>query len=338
MKTKLNKNFNEFLDEASKPKWLRNDLGKMRKRGRIPILVDKIKNGEEILTVNGLQVLDKKIEVNGVEHDVKSMTQTLEDPASTNTKVKFFVKGKPLNIKDTFKTPEFGGKGAGSGEAAEDAYLKSFQNNLQQTIEKEGAPYITIIIKGRKEKVTDVIKTPPYRGDRNPKSDFSLIGLDGQTQVGFISHKAGSGPRDFQQYGGISKDKQLADNPKVQDFAKAVKDARPGGLVSGDKFTRTVKDPKVKQLALYGPEAGKKPSPYNVDEFHQGQMSLKGGNGVYKIVSNHKVVRPKVPKGGYEPTYVARYNNRTQTVGKIKIDKARLGVFAKDQYKNSKEI
>ena len=48
MKTKIDKNFNEFLDEASKPQWLRNDLGKMRKRGRIPILVDKIKNGEEI--------------------------------------------------------------------------------------------------------------------------------------------------------------------------------------------------------------------------------------------------------------------------------------------------
>lgn len=338
MKTKLNKNFNEFLDEASKPKWLKNDLGKMRKRGRISVLVDKIKNGEEILTTKGLVVLDKKIEVNGVEHDVKSMQQTLEDPKSTNTKVKFFVKGKAISIDDTFKTPEFGGRGAGSGEAAEDAYLTSFRNNLLQTIESEGAPYITIIIKGRQEKVTDIIKTPPYRGDRNPKSDFSLIGLDGSTQVGFISHKAGSGPKDFQQYGGISKDKQLASNSKVQDFAQAVKDARPDGLVSGDKLTRKVKDPKVKQLTLYGPEAGKKPSPYNVDEFHQGQMSLKGARGVYKIISTHKVIRPKVPKGGYEPTYVARYNKRTQSVGDIKIDNARLGVFAKDQYTNTTKV
>ena len=62
----------------------------------------------------------------------------------------------------------------------------------------------------------------------------SIIHL--QTQVGFISHKAGSGPRDFQQYGGISKDKQLANNPKVQDFAKAVQKARPDGLKSGDKI------------------------------------------------------------------------------------------------------
>ena len=45
MKTKIHKKFNEFLDEASKPQWLRNDLGKMRKRGRITILVDKIRNG-----------------------------------------------------------------------------------------------------------------------------------------------------------------------------------------------------------------------------------------------------------------------------------------------------
>ena len=29
MKTKINKNFDEFLDEAAKPKWLRNDLGKI---------------------------------------------------------------------------------------------------------------------------------------------------------------------------------------------------------------------------------------------------------------------------------------------------------------------
>ena len=338
MKTKIHKKFNEFLDEASKPQWLRNDLGKMRKRGRITILVDKIRNGEEILTVNGLQVLDKKIVVNGVEHGVESMQATLEDPKSTNTKVKFFVNGKELSIKDTFKTPEFGGRGAGSGEAAEDAYLTSFRNHLLQTIEKEGTPYITIIIRNRKEKVTDVIKTPPYRGDRNPKSDFSLVGLDGKTEVGFISHKAGSTARDFQQYGGIAKDKKLATNPRVQDFARAVKDARPDGLRSGDKLVRKVKDKQVQQLSLYGPEAGKKPSPYNVDEFHQGQMTLSGSNGVYKIISTHKVVRPKVPKGGYEPTYVARYNQRRQKVDKIEIDNARLGVYAKDQYKGGTPV
>ena len=59
---------------------------------------------------------------------------------------------------------------------------------------------------------------------------------------------------------------------------------------------------------------------------------------VYKIISTHKVIRPKVPKGGYEPTYVARYNKRTQSVGDIKIDNARLGVFAKDQYTNTTKV
>ena len=39
MKTKIDKNFNEFLDEASKPQWLRNDLGKMRKRGRMILIM-----------------------------------------------------------------------------------------------------------------------------------------------------------------------------------------------------------------------------------------------------------------------------------------------------------
>ena len=67
-------------------------------------------------------------------------------------------------------------------------------------------------------------------------------------------------------------------------------------------------------------------------------MTLTGGNGVYKITSTHKVVRPKVPKGGYEPTYVARYNQRRQKVDKIEIDNARLGVYAKDQYKGGTPV
>ena len=44
MKTKIHKKFNEFLDEASKPDYAFLDLAHARRRGRVAIIVQKIKD------------------------------------------------------------------------------------------------------------------------------------------------------------------------------------------------------------------------------------------------------------------------------------------------------
>ena len=329
MKTKIDKNFNEFLDEASKPDYAFLDLAHARRRGRIPIIVQKIKDGKEFLTKKGLIVLDKKIEVNGVEHDVKSMTQTLEQPGYKQGQVKFFHKGKPLYMgdnKDFYKTPDLGGVAKGKSTAKENMALDAFKKEFHAAMDKEGTPYLKIKVGKRVVKASDIISQPPYRGDKTPKSDFCLLGVDRKTQVGFISHKDGSTAKDFLQYGGVSKDKKLKTNKKVNDFLDAVKNERPDGLRSGDAFKRTVKDPLVKKNTVYGPEAGKKPSPYNVDEFHQGPMFLKKKGNTYEIFSNHKIINPQIPGGEYEPTYVAGFRSNRNSAG---IKNARVAVYTK---------
>tara|TARA_B100001287_G_C22667002_1_gene523310 strand:+ start:650 stop:1666 length:1017 start_codon:yes stop_codon:yes gene_type:complete len=329
MKTKIHKKFNEFLDEASKPDYAFLDLAHARRRGRVAIIVQKIKDGKEFLTKKGLIVLDKKIEINGVEHDVKSMQQTLEQPGYKQGQVKFFYKGEPMYMgdgKDFYKTPDLGGVAKGKSTAKENMALDAFKKEFQAAMDKEGTPYLNIKVGKRVVKASDIISQPPYRGDKTPKSDFCLLGVDRKTQVGFISHKDGSTARDFLQYGGVSKDKKLKTNKKVNDFLDAVKNERPDGLRSGDAFKRTVKDPVVKKNTVYGPEAGKKPSPYNVDEFHQGPMFLKKKGNTYEIVSNHKIVNPQIPGGDYEPTYVAGFRNNRNSAG---IKNARVAVYTK---------
>ena len=329
MKTKIHKKFSEFLDEASKPDFTWLSLADAKKKGRLPIIIQKIKDGKEFLTTKGLIVLDKKIEINGVVHGVKSMQQTLEQPIRNQGKVKFFYKGEPMYMgkeKDFYKSPDLGGVPKSKSTAKENMALTAFHNLFHATMDKDGTPYLKIKVGKRIVKATDIISQPPYRGDHVPKSDFCLLGVDGKTHVGFISHKDGTGPKNFMQYGGISKDPKLKKNKKAQDFINAVKNERPDGLRSGDAFKRTVKDPLVKKNTVYGPEAGKKPSPYNVDEFHQGPMTLKKKGNTYEIVSNHKIVNPQIPGGEYEPTYVAGFRNNRNSAG---IKNARVAVYTK---------
>ena len=189
MKTKIHKKFDEFLDEASKPEFTWLDLAHARRRGRIPIIVQKIKDGKEFLTKKGLVVLDKKIEINGVEHDVKSMQQTLEQPGYKQGEVKFFYKGEPMYMgkdKDFYKTPDLGGVDKGKSTAKENLALSAFQKEFAAAMDKDGTPYLNIKVGKRIVKASGIISQPPYRGDKVPKSDFCLLGVDGNCLGQFV--------------------------------------------------------------------------------------------------------------------------------------------------------
>jgi len=329
------KSFKKYLQE----KYVDLKHSDLTKRGgaRTQVFIQKVKDNEPFMTKKGAVVLDKKqlpdiekgMETRGYSDTLKGKTTV--DKKSTNVRYS----------KEFLKTPEFGGKGAGAGTAAEDAHLKMFIKELDAVFVKENQPIIKLRINGRFVECAGIISTPQGKSKRAPKSDFSIINSK-QEQVAFISHKAGKKPSDFQQYGGLS-DKAFADNKEVVKFMQDLKKEYPEGLKSGQSAFRFVKDKNIINMSVYGLDVGKQPGINNVDEFHQGPMTLKKlpGDATYEITSIHKGTSGSNVEGdGYAAIYYARYTgDRGARVAGEFIDNARIGVFPRaNAAKTAKEI
>ena len=315
--------FKQFLSE------LYVDLkhSDLTKRGgaRTQVFIDKVKDGEPFLTKKGAVVLDrshladieKGMEKRGYRDTFRGIDTKTKRPVRVNYS------------KEFLKTPEFGGKGAGAGTAAEDAYLKNFTKELERAFEAENQPLINLAINGRTVECAGIISTPQSGRRRAPKSDFSIVNATGE-QVAFLSHKAGTKPSQFQQYGGLS-DAAFADNAEVKQFVMDLKKEFPDGLQRGNSAYRPCKDLSVINMSVFGTEYGGEPGIENVDEFHQGTMKLKKltGNATYEITSSHKGSNGDLlDSGGYEPIYYARFtSDRGARVAGEFIENARIGVF-----------
>lgn len=295
-----------------------NDLTK-RGGDRLKVFKDKIKDGDKFITIHGEAILDKKQAFSLDAMDVSGFSGIFTGK----------IGGKKVALqypKHFYKTPEFGGKGAGSGTAAEDRYLTEFRKIIQEELIKSKKNYILVKINGRTIHVSDIISTPQTTR-RAPKADFSLLD-ENQKQVGWISHKAGSKPTDFQQYGGLS-DEAFSSNPEVKKFMDDVIKRYPKGLPSGTSLMRKAKNKDVILKSVFGTDYGKQPGIQNVDEFHQGSMKLKKSGQSYTIESTHKGTNGEIPKGGgYDCIYFARYTtDRGANIAGKFLGNARVGVF-----------
>jgi len=297
-----------------------NDL---RKRGgeRLKIFVAKIKDGTEFFTAKGSVIFDKK--------QFDGLYAAMDIPGYSGSFKGKVVGGGPVVVeypKEFFKTPEFGGKGAGSGTAAEDFYLTEFKGKLNAVFEIEKTSSIRLRCCVRIINCAGIISTP-QTGRRAPKSDFSIVDVDGN-QTGWLSHKAGRKPSDFQQYGGLS-DSTFNSSTEVKKFMKDCAKKFPNGLPPKSSVARLVKDNSIITKSIYGVNYGAARGIENVDEFHQGSMTLKKSGKVYEIKSNHKGKNGDIPKsGGYECIYFARYtSDRGARVAGLFVGNARIGVF-----------
>lgn len=308
-----------------------NDLTK-RGGSRVAIFVEKIKNELPFGTVKGPVKLDKKQKIGNLTVDPKDIHYMMK---GSGFKATFTGKHAETNVKvtvtypkDFYKTPDFGGKGEGSGTAAEDAELTLFRSELESLLAKLKVPAIKLKIGGRTVECAGIISTP-NPGGRAPKADFSIVDLKGN-QVAWISHKAGSKASHFQQYGGLSDDTWYHTNNDAVAFVKDLATLRPEGLSQKESIARVVKDKTGIGRAIYGKDYGKSQRGiHNVDEFHLGNMKLQKKGMVYEITSLHKGLNGDIPDGDFTAIYFARYtSDRGAKFGSLFVNKARLGVFA----------
>ena len=219
--------------------------------------------------------------------------------------------GTAYKLSDFVKTPEFGGKGEGASTAKEDAALMSLREQIKAAKKKEGSATINIRIGTKVYKVADAESTPG-----TPKSDFHLLDNAGK-EVAWISHKDGSQPNDFQQWGGMTEDGEpkIFAHPETQKFIKDMLKLYPKGLPSATTVARKIKSQALKNMAVYGNEYGGDFSRQNVTLMLQGSVQLSKNGSSYKITATHTHVNGEDMKGGYEPVFMAIYKGDRNNFG-----------------------
>jgi len=310
------KRFSTFMAENTFLQLKHYDLAK-RGFARVPVFVDKVKDKEYFSTDKGAviitsptwKVLDASMRVNGYSAMMKGKTD----------------KGKAVTVKyphEFHKTPEFGGKGKGSGTAAEDRELSGLRKEIERAMVKNGISVLPMIVGKKKCMVVGVEST-----FGTPKSDFHLVDAKGEA-VAWISHKDGSTAKDFQQYGGLA-DKIFKNNKEVTSWMNALKKQFPDGMKSGDTAWRNVRSTTLIKQSVWGIDYGKDRGKNNVDEFHQGPMKIKKRGRNFYIQSKHQDNNGALPKGDYKAIFYARYTgDRGANAGGVTVGTARVGVFA----------
>jgi len=296
--------FKRFLNEEKKmqkmtpAEWLKYDW-------RIEVFLRKYRDKEIFELANGKKMIfdyDK-----GVERDVASRNR------KKITDVRLFgaTDGKIYRMSDIGKSAEFGGKGAGASTAKEDAELKSLRNQLNDIKADLAMPTVPIKIGTKVYKVFDAESTPG-----TPKSDFHLLDSNGK-EIVWISHKDGSRPKDFQQWGGISRrnEPDIFRHPEVQAFIKDLKEKYPDGLPRATTLYRKIKDDKLKKMSVYGNQYGRPLGRQNVSIMIQGPVKLKMSGSAYEFVSNHVHLNGEDMTGGFEPVLTAIYKGDRSDAG-----------------------
>lgn len=316
--------------QKSKQHLSREELKKVRDgKTRLSQFIDLIKKGHNFELMDNTFV---KIDPTAISDIIKAVEKEsgpvyikILMPPDSNEK-------KYLALNKFRKDKELGGKEAGSGEKQERITIGKLSVLIANAKEESGSESITIEILGYEGKtpeiiegVNGVVKLPPRPEDkgRAPKTDFVLTTTNNKREYYFISHKAGSSPKDCLQYSGVTAAAgvNISSHPEVVSFLEALLTSRyvvDGRFIRDETAARPINDPLLKRLAVFGPEYGKGSSLNNADAVVQGDFVFtRMSEGVYRLSANHIMLRKDYEANenqsfgeGYEPTLMARSAGR----------------------------
>jgi hypothetical protein len=297
----------------------RVEVSKLKNRPeRRKVIINKIWDKSPFKLIDGTELLVSDIIIDGEKFSAANAEDKDKATTALVTVSKLSFDGtvdgvkKSVSANNLEKTPELGGKGAGSTTTIE----TSAMTDLDAKIKELG----TVDIKIGNEiypNITGVKNTPGV-----PKSDFELYDENGKSLI-FISHKDCCNARDFQQYGGVSAFKS---DSEVQSFVAAIKKELGGDqMVRGGGFKRKVESDEIKLKSIYGLNYGSGFNKDNVQIVCQGEINLVPvSDSVYTLKSDHDILNGTIPGEGYTPYFMATFRSDRNDLG---IKQARLGVY-----------
>lgn len=189
--------------------------------------------------------------------------------------------------------------------------IEDLANAISAALLVVGAP-LSIRLKNRTVSgVTQVMKTPG-----TPKSDFHLADANGRPLI-HISHKNGSTPRDFQQWGGVTE-KRIADHPEIKAFADDCRKIYGDKMPNGESVYKKIHDRGLKMMSVFGINYDKgSTDPNRVDVLIQGDPGLRHiRDNLFEFTSTgHVHYHGEIPDGGFEPVLAMIYKGDRDQLG-----------------------
>jgi hypothetical protein len=211
--------------------------------------------------------------------------------------------------------------GKTSGLDVESAAIDALDKAIESAKIIAGGP---INVKLNTKIVKNVVGVRKTTG--TPKSDFHLVDDRGDA-VAHISHKKGSSPKDFQQWGGVTEAK-IASHPEVIAFEKEINELYPGGRIpNGESAFMKIKSLKLKRMSVYGVNYDSPGTDVNrVDVLMQGVPDLKKiSKKLYSLTASGNVHYLNDPlSGGYNPVLAVIYKGDRSQMG---LKGARVSIY-----------
>lgn len=213
-------------------------------------------------------------------------------PTIDNSKVK---------LSSLYKDSEFSNRTQDT-TMQQDIQVKSIANQIENIKHSTNKRFVRVRIGNDYYDIVSVIDSP-----FGSKSDFNFINTSGD-YVGFVSHKHGNSPRDFQQWSGTSKrfQESIFNHPETQSFIEELVKRFDNGLPPASSVARKIVDEKLKMMSCFGFDYGTDFGLNNVNAIMQGSLLLKNQGDCYLLKGSHNVIlNGSLPTYSYEPVFIA---------------------------------
>lgn len=221
--------------------------------------------------------------------------------------------------------------GKSGGLDVETQAINDLMDSVMCAVIAFGGP-ITVKVGSRTVKnVCDVIKT-----DGTPKSDFHLADENGKPLV-HISHKKGSTPKDFQQWGGVTEDR-ISKHPEVIKFGIDCLRTFSTKMANGASGWKKIKDKNLKMMSVFGVNYDKPGIDENkVDVLIQGDPGLKEiRDGLFELTATgHVHYWGELPDGTFDPILAMIYKGDRSQFG---VQGGRASIYPKGGRNFKQEI
>ena len=239
-----------------------------------------------------------------LDHSILNNVESLEDLEKYNNGKSIVlptVDNQQLKLSSLYKDSEFSNRTQDT-TLQQDIQIKSIANQIENIKKQTNKNYIRLRLGNEFYNILSVIDSP-----FGCKSDFNFIDIEGN-YVGFVSHKHGNSPKDFQQWSGTSKRFQetIFDHQETQSFINELTFKFGNGLPPASSIARKITDTNLKMMACFGIDHGKEFGLNNVNAIMQGNLLLKNQGDCYLLKASHSVIlNSNLPDYSYEPVFIA---------------------------------